>query len=89
MESIPQWNCQLAPTGKRTHMNYLVRPPPLSYPGGHDNWSATSAFETEYAPESFERHHSNPYYIGSNKDNDDPDTLLPPCNADRCTAKSD
>ena len=39
-------------------------------------WSADSAPETEYVPQSFDRHPSNPYYIGADKDNNDPDLSL-------------
>ena len=39
-------------------------------------WSDDSASETEYTPQGFQRHPSNPYYIGNNKDNDNPKISL-------------
>ena len=40
------------------------------------DWSSDSVSETEFTPQGFERHPSNPYYIGKNKDRDDPDISL-------------
>ena len=40
------------------------------------DWSADSVSETEFAPQGLKRHPWNPYYVGSNKDNDDPDLSL-------------
>ena len=66
---------QLSQAGKHQHYKVSATQKPKRGEPSSD-WSADSAAETEYALQGFERHPSNPCYIGNNKDNDDPDISL-------------